>query len=81
MPTFSPTCHLDHVAGLPFCPLAPQHTLRLWAGNLIPKFCLEKTLRTMMSPPLFPIEVEDFKAAIAYHDFKPGAVVRAASRW
>ena len=71
-------CHLDHVAGLPFfSPLfAPQHTLRMWAGNLIPKFCLEKTLRTMMSPPLFPIEVESFKAAIAYHDFTPGAVLQ-----
>jgi len=70
-------CHLDHVSGLPFfAPLfAPQHALRIWAGNLIPKFCLEKTLRTMMSPPLFPIEVESFKAAITYHDFKPGVVL------
>jgi phosphoribosyl 1,2-cyclic phosphodiesterase len=74
-------CHLDHVSGLPFfAPLfAPQHTLRIWAGNLIPKFCLEKTLRTMMSPPLFPIEVESFKAAIAYHDFAPGAVLQPHS--
>ena len=69
-------CHLDHVAGLPFfSPLfAPQHKLRIWAGNLIPKFNLEQTLRTMMSPPLFPIEVESFKAAIVYHDFAPGAL-------
>jgi phosphoribosyl 1,2-cyclic phosphodiesterase len=71
-------CHLDHVSGLPFfSPMfAPQHTVRIWAGNLTPKFCIEKTLRTMMSPPLFPIEVESFKATIAYHDFTPGSVLQ-----
>lgn len=71
-------CHLDHVSGLPFfAPLfAPDHTLRIWAGNLAPKFSLEQTLRTMMSPPLFPIEVESFKATIAYHDFLPGTVLQ-----
>ena len=69
-------CHFDHVAGLPFfTPLfAPGHKLRIWAGNLTPNFTLEKTLRTMMSPPLFPIEVESFKASIEYHDFMPGKV-------
>ncbi len=70
-------CHLDHVSGLPFfTPLfAPGHRLRIWAGNLQPKFTLEQALRTMMSPPLFPIEVESFKATIEYHDFRPGAVI------
>jgi phosphoribosyl 1,2-cyclic phosphodiesterase len=70
-------CHLDHVAGLPFfTPLFRKgHRLRVWAGNLLPKFTLEKTLRTMMSPPLFPIEVESFKAKIEYHDFHAGDTI------
>jgi phosphoribosyl 1,2-cyclic phosphodiesterase len=69
-------CHFDHIAGLPFfTPLfATGHKLRIWAGNLTPKFSLEQTLRTMMSPPLFPIEVESFKASIEYHDFAPGKI-------
>jgi phosphoribosyl 1,2-cyclic phosphodiesterase len=69
-------CHLDHVAGLPFfSPLfSTGHKLRIWAGNLSPKFGIEQALRTMMSPPLFPIEVESFKASIEYRDFAPGKI-------
>jgi phosphoribosyl 1,2-cyclic phosphodiesterase len=69
-------CHFDHVAGLPFfTPLFNAgHKLRIWAGNLAPVFTLERALRTMMSPPLFPIEVESFKASIEYHDFTPGHI-------
>ncbi|HEY4691785.1 MAG TPA: MBL fold metallo-hydrolase [Anaerolineae bacterium] len=70
-------CHLDHVSGLPFfTPLfAEGHRLRIWAGNLLPTFTLEQALRTMMSPPLFPIEVESFKAAIECRDFLPGETI------
>jgi phosphoribosyl 1,2-cyclic phosphodiesterase len=70
-------CHLDHVSGLPFfTPLFRKgHELRIWAGNLLPKFRLEQALRTMMSPPLFPIQVESFKAKIAYHDFHAGETI------
>lgn len=67
-------CHLDHVSGLPF--FAPlfmnNHHLRIWAGNLPADVSVKKALRTMMSPPLFPIDVESFKAAIEYLDFHPG---------
>ena len=49
--------------------------MRIWAGNLLPKFHLEQTLRTMMSPPLFPIEVESFKANIEYNDFHAGDTI------
>jgi phosphoribosyl 1,2-cyclic phosphodiesterase len=71
-------CHLDHVSGLPFfAPLfAERHHLRIWAGNLPPEIQLKDALRTMMSPPLFPIDVESFRATIAYHDFIPGTVMR-----
>jgi phosphoribosyl 1,2-cyclic phosphodiesterase len=69
--------HLDHVSGLPFfTPMfAPGHRLRIWAGNLLPKFTLKQALRTMMSAPLFPIEVESFKAKIDYHDFHAGETI------
>jgi phosphoribosyl 1,2-cyclic phosphodiesterase len=71
-------CHLDHVSGLPFfTPLFEKgHRLRIWAGNLLPKFNLEQALRTMMAPPLFPIEVESFKAKIEYHDFRAGETIK-----
>ena len=74
-------CHLDHVSGLPFfTPMFTEcHRIRIWAGNLLPKFNLEQALRTMMWPPLFPIEVESFKAAIEYRDFHAGEVDRACS--
>ncbi len=70
-------CHLDHVSGLPFfTPLFENgHRLRIWAGNLLPKFTLKQTLRTMMAPPLFPIEVESFKANIEYNDFLAGDTI------
>ncbi len=70
-------CHLDHVSGLPFfTPLFENgHRLRIWAGNLLPRFTLKQTLRTMMAPPLFPIEVESFKANIEYNDFLAGDTI------
>jgi phosphoribosyl 1,2-cyclic phosphodiesterase len=67
-------CHIDHVNGIPF--FAPfysnAHTFRLWAGHLLPDFKLEDALRSLMSHPLFPIEVEVFKADIRYRDFHAG---------
>lgn len=71
-------CHLDHVSGLPFfTPMfAKCHHIRIWAGNLLPKYSLEQALRTMMSPPLFPIEVESFKADIEYRDFHAGDPIK-----
>lgn len=67
-------CHIDHVNGIPF--FAPffsnANTFRLWAGHLLPHFSLEDTLRSLMSHPLFPIEVEVFQANIEYRDFHAG---------
>jgi phosphoribosyl 1,2-cyclic phosphodiesterase len=67
-------CHLDHVSGLPFfAPLfVENHHLRIWAGNLPADVSIKQALRTMMSPPLFPIDVESFKAHTEYRDFHPG---------
>ena len=71
-------CHWDHITGLPFfAPLfAEGQLIRIWAGNLLPRDNLEQVLRKVMSSPLFPVEVEVFKAAIEYHDFHAGDVLR-----
>lgn len=71
-------CHLDHVIGLPFfAPLFFAHyRVRLWAGNLLPSDSVEKVTRKIMSSPLFPVEVEIFKADIEFCDFRSGDVLR-----
>jgi len=71
-------CHLDHVTGLPF--FAPffseDRQIRIWAGNLSSSSGVEQVMRKLMSSPLFPVQVEIFKAAIEYHDFRSGDILR-----
>ena len=71
-------CHLDHVIGLPFfAPLfSDRYRVRLWAGNLLPDDSVEQVARKLMSSPLFPVEVEVFKAPIEFHDFRAGDLLR-----
>lgn len=73
-------CHLDHVMGLPFFApfFIPDYRVRIWAGNLLPDTSVEQVIRKIMSSPLFPVEVEIFKATIGFHDFKSGDVLRPA---
>jgi phosphoribosyl 1,2-cyclic phosphodiesterase len=70
-------CHIDHIGGLPY--FAPAFStgnhLKLWAGNLQPESCLENVVRKLMSPPLFPVDVEVLKAKIDYCDFRPGEIL------
>lgn len=67
-------CHMDHVCGVPF--FAPfygaPNRIRLWAGNLLPNGKLEATIRSIMSPPLFPIEIDAFQAEVQFRDFRAG---------
>ncbi|MCF8476169.1 MAG: MBL fold metallo-hydrolase [Pseudolabrys sp.] len=71
-------CHLDHVIGLPFfAPLfAEGYKVRVWAGNLLPASGIEQVMRKLMSSPLFPVEVEVFRASIEYRDFSSGDILR-----
>jgi phosphoribosyl 1,2-cyclic phosphodiesterase len=71
-------CHLDHVSGLPFFApfFAAGHRVRLWAGSLLPTYDVEEVVRKMMSPPLFPVEVEIFRADIEFRDFRAGDVLK-----
>lgn len=70
-------CHLDHVIGLPF--FAPffieGYRIHIWAGNLLPGDGVEQAMRKLMSSPLFPVEVEIFKAVIEFHDFRSGDIL------
>jgi phosphoribosyl 1,2-cyclic phosphodiesterase len=71
-------CHLDHVTGLPFFApfFANDHRVRMWAGNLLPADNVEQVMRKLMSSPLFPVQVEIFKAAIEFHDFHSSDILR-----
>ncbi len=71
-------CHIDHISGLPFFApsYSPMSRIRLWAGNLLPEYRIEKVLRTMMSEPLFPAPVEAFTAKIEFRDFRAGDVLQ-----
>lgn len=81
--------HLDHLVGLPFFApaLAPGRQLTLWAGHLLPALTLETAVRRMMAPPLFPVPMEVFGAALDFRDFhagetlapRPGLTLRTAA--
>jgi len=67
--------HFDHVSGLPFFGPAflPANRFRFWAGHLKPQGMeLCDVLCEMMTPPLFPVPIEIFKADISYRDFRSG---------
>lgn len=70
-------CHIDHVSGLPFFApfFAEKNRFRLAAGHLLPHASLEGALRGLMSHPLFPVEVEIFRADMAFRDFTAGATL------
>ena len=67
-------CHLDHVIGLPFFDPAysDRASFRIRAGNLLPGTNVHDTVAQMMTPPLFPIMPEAFRARIDYSDFRAG---------
>jgi phosphoribosyl 1,2-cyclic phosphodiesterase len=71
-------CHIDHICGLPFflpC-YADRYKVRLWAGHLLPAYRLEQVIRSMMSPPLFPVGIEEFKAQLEFIDFRAGELLK-----
>lgn len=71
-------CHIDHLIGLPFFMPAfvPGNHLRLWAGNLMPAGGVEKTVRKLMSYPLFPIEIEAASGTLEFIDFSQGETLK-----
>lgn len=69
--------HLDHVEGLPFFQPAfdPRNVIRIWAGHLTPNGTLIDVFRKLMSPPLFPIPPDAFRAKVEFRDFECGEVM------
>jgi phosphoribosyl 1,2-cyclic phosphodiesterase len=74
-------CHIDHICGLPF--FAPcysrMNTVRLWAGNLLPRFRLGEVIEQMMAAPLFPIRHDIFDADLQFRDFHVGETLAPSS--
>ena len=66
--------HIDHISGFPFfMPLYKRDRhIRLWAGPLKPEHSLHDTLHRLMSPPLFPISIDQLPSTLEYRDFTAG---------
>jgi len=69
--------HQDHIVGLPFfAPLYdPSRRIRIYAGNLGGQ-TPETALRTMFSPPLFPIELDHKAKHLDFIGFQAGETLR-----
>ena len=65
--------HVDHILGLPLCPLVfdPQRRFRIYAATHGSVTAQEK-LRSLMSPPLWPVRPEELPAQIDFHDIASG---------
>src|SRR5438093_5793389 len=61
--------HLDHLEGLRFfAPLWDERVeLDIW-GPPSPQLSLQERIARAFSPPLFPVELRDVPAAVAFHD-------------
>jgi phosphoribosyl 1,2-cyclic phosphodiesterase len=80
--------HFDHICGLPF--FAPAfikgHSVRMWAGHLLPEMELQSVLCEMMIAPLFPVPPALISGQVSYVDFhagdtltpRPGITLRTA---
>jgi phosphoribosyl 1,2-cyclic phosphodiesterase len=64
--------HWDHIQGLPFfMPLSdPAATIRIHA-NPPPGRTIDELLAVQMSPPFFPVTLQDMPARVEYHEFGP----------
>lgn len=67
--------HLDHLQGLGFFrPLfAPDLQIQIW-GPTSPVQGLEERIARYMSPPLFPVHLDDIPSTITFHDAPEVAV-------
>ncbi len=72
--------HIDHILGFPFFGAVFREgvKLRLWAGHLmLQRMNLKEVMRRIISPPIFPLKLEDLKAHISYYDFVAGNAIEA----
>lgn len=66
--------HLDHILGLPFFKPAygPDNRVHLHAARLDSSLSLKTILARMMSPPLFPVPIDMYRADVDFRDFVAG---------
>ena len=66
--------HLDHIAGLPFFASAydARNRVHLHAARLDTALTLKTILGRMMSPPLFPVPIDEYRADVDFVDFAIG---------
>tara|TARA_Y100000588_G_scaffold252393_1_gene266937 strand:+ start:239 stop:946 length:708 start_codon:yes stop_codon:yes gene_type:complete len=66
--------HLDHVCGLPFFQPMFRHDtkLKIWGGHLPSDRSIRQVINCLMMDPLWPIQLDDLKAGITFHDFAAG---------
>lgn len=77
--------HIDHIMGFPFFrPLYnPEARVRLWAGHLRAGRAAEVSptirgvLSTIMSPPIFPLVIDDLRAHVYFYNFRAGESLEA----
>ena len=67
--------HLDHLQGLGFFrPLfAPDLSIQIW-GPASPVQGLEERIARYLSPPLFPVHLDDVASTVSFHDAPESAV-------
>jgi len=72
--------HLDHIAGLPFWGAAyvPDNRIVFRAAQLEQKVGLREILHKMMSPPLFPVPLDEFRADVRFEEFACGTLLEPA---
>lgn len=66
--------HLDHIAGLPFFTPAydARNRVHFHAARLDTSLTLKTVVARMMSPPLFPVPVDEYRADVDFVDFALG---------
>lgn len=72
--------HIDHILGFMFfSPMFDkQASIRCWAGHLKAEGRnLKDTLARLISPPIFPLTMDFFKADLCYTDFTAGETIDA----
>ncbi|MCL2108414.1 MAG: MBL fold metallo-hydrolase [Oscillospiraceae bacterium] len=69
--------HADHVCGLLFFSqlFNGDKTVNIYGGETCDKANCRSALAAFLSPPLHPVGLESFKAALNFHDIKAGQVL------
>jgi phosphoribosyl 1,2-cyclic phosphodiesterase len=73
--------HWDHVAGLPFFSpvLCPGGLLDIY-GPPDEGMTLDQAINTLISPPFFPVTIEDFAGELRIHDFWDNDIVVSTAK-